>query len=160
MKAAPLMLCALAMLATPAAAQHDSHHDRLNERGKRFMGFDQEAAGHRFLLVKEGGLIEVTAKDGSDAASIGQIRRHLTHIAGAFGKGDFDLPALVHDTKAVPGVEAMKKHAAALTFAFEPLDRGGQVRITAATPEAVAAVHEFLRFQIKDHKTGDPLVAR
>jgi len=31
------------------------------------------------------------------------------------------------------------------------------VRIVAKTPEARAAVHEFLRFQITDHRTGDPL---
>jgi len=160
MKAATLMLCALAMFTTPAAAQHDQHHAGLNERGTRFMGFDQEATAHHFILVRDGGRIEVTAKDGKDAVSVGRIREHLAHIAAAFSKGEFDLPALVHDTKAVPGVEAMKKQGAALTFAFEPIDRGGHVRITGATPEAIAAVHEFLHFQIKDHKTGDPLIAK
>jgi hypothetical protein len=30
------------------------------------------------------------------------------------------------------------------------------VRIRTSDPEAVAAVHEFLRFQIRDHGTGDP----
>jgi hypothetical protein len=28
------------------------------------------------------------------------------------------------------------------------------VRITAHDPEAVAAVHDFLRFQIREHQTG------
>jgi hypothetical protein len=51
----------------------------------------------------------------------------------------------------------MKTHAAALTFEFVEVDRGGQVRITGSSPEAIAAVHEFLRFQISDHKTGDPV---
>lgn len=124
------------------------------------MGFDQEKTTHHFILTKDGGRIQVTANDPNDAESIARIREHLQHIAVVFAKGDFTLPSLIHDTKAVPGVEGMKKNSDALTFTFEPIDRGGHVRIAGRSPEAVAAVHEFLRFQITDHKTGDPLVAK
>jgi hypothetical protein len=44
-----------------------------------------------------------------------------------------------------------------ISFAYEETERGGRVRISTADREALAAVHEFLRFQIKDHQTGDPL---
>jgi hypothetical protein len=37
------------------------------------------------------------------------------------------------------------------------MDDGGHIRIATESPEALAAVHDFLRFQIKDHQTGDPL---
>jgi hypothetical protein len=147
----------LLALAAPAAAQHEHG---LDQRGKRFMGFDQQTTAHHFILLQDGGRIEVTAKDPGDTAAITQIRDHLRHIATVFATGDFNLPALVHDTKAVPGVDAMKANARSLTFTFEPIDRGGHVRITGATPQAIAAVHEFLRFQITDHKTGDPLVVK
>lgn len=30
------------------------------------------------------------------------------------------------------------------------------VRITSSGPAAVKAVHDFLRYQIKEHATGDP----
>lgn len=148
-------------LVTPAIAQnpHD-HHAALNERGRQFMGFDQVKTSHHFILLKDGGKIQVAANDASDAESIGQIRDHLKHIASVFAKGDFNLPSLIHDTKAVPGVEAMKAQLDALSFTFEAIDRGGHVRITGKTPEAIAAVHEFLRFQITDHKTGDPLLVK
>jgi TusA-related sulfurtransferase len=33
--------------------------------------------------------------------------------------------------------------------------RGARIRISTNTPEAVKAIHKFLRFQIKDHQTGD-----
>ena len=153
-----LTACLLgAGLATTAArAQDHQHNDALNERGKRFMGFDQEATTHHFVVTKDGGRVEVTAKDPADASSISQIRQHLRHIAHLFGEGDFSTPALVHDQK-VPGVAAMKAAGKAITYTFEEIDRGGHVRIAATTPAAVAAVHEFLRFQIKDHGTGDPL---
>jgi hypothetical protein len=34
------------------------------------------------------------------------------------------------------------------------------VRITSSDAEALAAVHDFLRFQIKGHKTGDTTEVR
>jgi hypothetical protein len=34
------------------------------------------------------------------------------------------------------------------------------VDITTTNREALAAVHEFLAFQISDHKTGDPVTVR
>jgi hypothetical protein len=161
MNPASLALIALVALPGPAAAQNPHDHTAaLNERGTRFMGFDQHATTHHFTLLPDGGRIEVTAKEAGDAASIAQIRDHLRHIAAVFAKGDYNLPALVHDTKAVPGVAAMKTHAAALTFEFVEVDRGGQVRITGSSSEAIAAVHEFLRFQIKDHRTGDPTIVK
>jgi hypothetical protein len=35
-------------------------------------------------------------------------------------------------------------------------ENGGRVLIETKDAEALAAVHEFLRFQIEDHQTGDP----
>jgi hypothetical protein len=160
MRTGILTMWAALLFVAPAAAQHDQHHAALNERGARFMGFSQEATTHHFLLTNDGGRIQVTANDAKDGPSIAEIREHLRHIAQVFGKGDFELPGLVHDTRAVPGVDAMKQHGADLTFTFAAIDRGGHVRITGATPEAVAAVHDFLTFQITDHKTGDPLVVK
>lgn len=147
------------LIAAPAAAQHD-HHAALDARGAKFMGFDQKATAHHFILTKDGGRIEVTARDAKDTTSVKQIREHLQHIATVFAKGDFTLPGLIHDTRTVPGVDAMKRTAAALTFRFEEIAEGGHVKITSADPEAIAAVHDFLRFQITDHKTGDPLTPR
>ena len=149
-----------ALVVPPTAQNPHDHHAALNERGKTFMGFDQNKTTHHFILSKDGGTIQVTAKDAQDAESIAQIRDHLKHIAGVFAKGDFDLPALIHDTKAVPGVEGMRRQGSALTYTFEEIARGGHVRITGSTAEAIVAVHEFLRFQITDHKTGDSLVVR
>lgn len=38
---------------------------------------------------------------------------------------------------------------------FEESERGGRIQITTGNAEAVAAIHQFLRFQIADHGTGD-----
>ena len=37
------------------------------------------------------------------------------------------------------------------------LKQGARVRMSTRNPEALNAIYEFLRFQIKEHKTGDSL---
>ena len=145
--------------AAAATAQDHQHSPGLDARGKKFMGFDQQATTHHFILTKDGGRIEVTARKADDTKSISEVRNHLTHIASVFAMGDFNIPALVHD-KPVPGVEELKRQGAAVTYSYKEVDGGGFVRLSATSSAAVAAIHEFLRFQIKDHGTGDPLIVK
>ena len=42
-----------------------------------------------------------------------------------------------------------------IQYEFQSTERGGRLRITTADAKALAAVHQFLRFQIEDHGTGD-----
>ena len=149
----------VAMLLTSTAAQqpplqHGQHH--ADDRARHGMGFDQQTTTHHFLLKPDGGVIEVTAKPEAAAATVDQIRTHLQHIAGAFAKGDFALPMFIHSTEP-PGVATMKARNATMTFSYDIRPRGGRVLIHTKDAEALAAVHEFLRFQIREHRTGDPL---
>lgn len=129
------------------------------ERGEKGMGFSQTATTHHFLLNPNGGVIQVEVKDSADATNREQIRMHLGHIAKAFQSGDFDIPMLVHDT-VPPGVPEMKQLRKEIHCAFEETPNGGRVVITSANKEALEAIHRFLRFQIEEHKTGDPMDAR
>jgi hypothetical protein len=38
------------------------------------------------------------------------------------------------------------------------LPNGARVKVSSQNPKAVAAIHDFLRFQIQDHRTGDSSV--
>jgi hypothetical protein len=49
----------------------------------------------------------------------------------------------------------MKEKHAEISYSFEELPAGGRARIKTADPDALKAVHDFLRFQIEDHHTGD-----
>ncbi|MCA1619397.1 MAG: hypothetical protein LC795_08835 [Acidobacteria bacterium] len=134
---------------------HDSHLAEVNARGARAMGFSQTETEHHFLLTRDGGVIQVETKTAADAANRERVRQHLAHVSRMFAAGDFDTPMLVH-ARTPPGADRMSRLKADITYAFEETGRGGRVRIRARTPEALAAVHEFLRFQIEDHQTGDP----
>jgi len=124
------------------------------ERGDHVMGFDHAKTTHHFLLTPAGGRIEAESNDPADTESRDQIRMHFTHIAKMFSEGDFEAPMLIHE-KAPPGVPVMKKLKSAIRYDFEPSERGGAIVITTKNARALEAVHEFLRFQIDDHKTGD-----
>jgi hypothetical protein len=80
---------------------------------------------------------------------------HLSHIAGMFAAGNFEAPMLIHG-QVPPGVPVLEKLKSEVRYKFEEIDRGGRVRISTKNADALQAVHEFLRFQISDHQTGDP----
>ncbi len=161
------VLALLAFGATAASAQqqpaascpHAVHHDKMkemNERGDHAMGFAQDKTAHHFRLLGDGGAIEVGAADAQDTASRDQIRAHLRHISRMFSEGNFDAPAFIHD-QTPPGVPVMRRLKAEIEYSFEQTERGARVRIRTRNKEALAAVHDFLRFQIEEHQTGDPL---
>lgn len=131
------------------------HHAGVVARGEHTMGFSQEKTTHHFLLFKDGGEISVTANDPKDADSRDMIRMHLSHIARMFADGNFNAPMLIHGTTP-PGVPVMKDLRDQIKYRYQEKDSGGQVHIQSTNPHAVEAIHEFLRFQIKEHETGDP----
>ncbi len=140
--------------ATVAQADHAAHHSGVNQRGDQVMGFSHEKTTHHFRLHPDGGSIEVEANDTNDSASQQQIRTHLRHIARKFAVGDFAAPMLIH-AQSPPGVATLKQLKSVLRYQFEETQKGARVRIATKNAKARAAVHEFLRFQIADHKTGD-----
>jgi len=129
---------------------------QLDARGDQVMGFDHERTRHHFRLAKDGGSIEVEVTDPADGASREAIRKHLAQIAELFGGGDFAMPGAIHE-RALPGVETMQRLKGEIAYRYEETERGGRVRIISANPKARESIHAFLRAQIEDHRTGDPL---
>jgi hypothetical protein len=151
----PLQTTSLASSGRSGTTQDEQHHQHMNERGEQGMGFSQSTTSHHFLIQSTGGAIQVGVKDSKDSAGRDHIRMHLAHTAKAFATGDFDIPMFVHDT-IPPGVPEMKKMRREITYSFEETPSGGQVLIRTSNPEALAAVHKFLRYQIEEHQTHDP----
>jgi hypothetical protein len=134
----------------------DRRQEGVVERGDEIMGFSHEKTTHHFRLYADGGSIEVEANQAEDAASRDQIRSHLGHIAAMFAAGNFQAPMLIH-AQNPPGAEAMKRLRDRIQYQLGTTPQGARIRITTKDPEALRAVHEFLRFQIADHQTRDSL---
>jgi hypothetical protein len=133
------------------AAQHQAD---VEKHGDEAMGFPHDKTFHHFRLYSDGGAIEVTVNDTKDSQNRQAIRSHLTHIVTMFSNGEFSIPMFIHDV-VPPGVSVMKEKRTEISYGFEELPSGGRVRIKTTNPEALKAVHDFLRFQIEDHHTGD-----
>jgi hypothetical protein len=157
MTALALLLCVPVFAQDKPADPHAAHAAGVDTRGDHAMGFDHDKTTHHFLMRKDGGLIQITANDPKDKASRDAIRAHLPHIARMFSEGDFEAPMFIHDTRQPAGVPTLKRLKSEVRYKYEPIESGGRVRITTRNPEAVAAVHDFFRMQIRDHRTGDPL---
>jgi hypothetical protein len=136
-----------------ASHEHDSAFKSLQRRGARVMGVDQYTSMHQFEALADGGRIELQ-RDVEDSAGVEAIRDHLRTIARQFAAGDFSASATIH-AREVPGTAAIRARRASIRYAFRPLPRGGEVRITTRDAAALRAVHEFLAFQRADHRTEE-----
>jgi hypothetical protein len=143
-----------AALAQESTASCAAHHAGVDARGDHVMGFSHEKTTHHFRLTKTGGAIEVSANDPADRESRDAIRGHLAHIATMFAAGDFDAPMLIHD-RVPPGVPTLRKRKASVHWTYEDTERGGRVVASTSDAKSLRAIHDFLRFQIEDHRTGD-----
>jgi hypothetical protein len=136
-----LFVCALAT----ASAQHSPG-----------MHFDQHATTHHFLIAANGGSIVISANDAADAETLSMVRMHLQEIAQEFAKGKFDSPMITHGE--VPaGVPVMIAKKQLIKYSYTERPSGGIVVIATNDAGALKAIHEFMRYQITEHKTGDPL---
>ena len=147
-----VLLCAA--VSSVVNAQHADHAAMLKQRGAAAMGFDQDKAVHHFLVMPDGGTIQVEARDTADTATLAAIRTHLRQIAISFSAGNFDAPFATHG-EVPPGVPATRQLKSAIKYRFEETANGGRVRIATTNADAVAAIHAFLRYQIREHRTGD-----
>jgi hypothetical protein len=152
------VLCVLVSLVSIAVSldARQEHHGQ----GDMVMGFDQARTTHHFLLFNDGGAIDVSVNDPADTKTRDAIRSHLPHIAMMFGAGNFEAPMLVHDSKNVPGTKLMTERNGVIRYQYVETANGGRVNAVTSDPDALAAVHAFLTFQIAEHKTGDPTTVR
>jgi len=134
------------------ASQHQAD---VEKQGDEAMGFPHDKTSHHFRLYADGGAIELTVNDVKDSQDVQAIQSHLAHIVMMFSNGDFSIPMFIHD-QTPPGVPVMKEKRAEISYSFEALPTGGKVRIKTSNLEAIKGIHDFLRFQIEDHHTGDP----
>jgi hypothetical protein len=138
---------------------HGSHSAGVDARGDDAMGFSHEKTTHHFPLSPNGGAIEISANDPSDTESTAAIREHLSMITKKFAAGDFDIPMLIHET-VPPGVEVMKRLRSQVRYRYEESEHGARITISSDNAEAIGAIQKFLRFQIEEHMTGDPVTVR
>ena len=94
-----------------------------------------DGSSKHFILDKQGGAIEVRVANSNDKQGRNAIRRQLRDEA----------------RDRVPfGTAAMKERKSEIKYRYEKTAYGGRIRIIARSPEALAAVQDFLRSQMRN----------
>ena len=130
----------------------------VNSRFGKALGTDVEKIVQHYYLLKNGGVMEFTAKDPGDTSTISALQKYMNAQKDLFEKGKIDADAEVH-SRVPDGVPALKKLRNEITFFAVKSENGAALRMFSVDNEARQAIQQFLKFQISEHKTGDPMVA-
>jgi hypothetical protein len=127
----------------------------LLSRATKVSGFDSDRVTRHFYVLKNGGAVEITAKDPNDEATIKAIQAHLKKESDQLTKGNFEIAANIYG-RTPESAPQLKKLRDDVTYATVPQENGGVLRMLTVNPTAKSAIHDYLRFQIDQLKTGDP----
>ncbi len=124
-------------------------------RINKVVGFDSERVQRHFYVLKNGGAIEVLANDANDAATIKAIQSYLKKESELYTKGNFENASAMYG-KAPDGTITLKKLRDDVSFVMVPEENGAVLRMLTVNPQAKNAIHDYLKYQIDQLKTGDP----
>ena len=139
--------------ASLASATDPSRQAEVSARGAHVMPFDLKATTHLFSKSKAGGVQQVIAKNPQDSTQIRLIREHLREISDQFTTGNFSGPTHIHGAS-MPGLNELKNaKRGEVSFNYQDLPGGGQIRYSTASVLFVAALHRWFDAQLSDHGT-------
>lgn len=124
-------------------------------RNSQLLGFDLTKTNQHFYLYKNGGAIDISAKNVDDVGSIAAVRRYLEKQEKLFAKGDIELQKQVY-TQLPQSLLTMRKLKDEISFSYTATDEGGALRMFTINKDARQAIHDYLKSQIVDNQTGDP----
>jgi hypothetical protein len=127
-----------------------------SDKDAKPLPFDEGKATQHFYLLKNGGAVELAAKDPADKPTIEAIQKHLELQAKNFEKGNFDITS-TEKGKFPESVNTMKKLRKEITFEVMQLDAGAALRMFSVNTQARQAIQDFLKLQIEERHTGDPM---
>lgn len=145
---------------TTSSFSNESNHTRqsstnmtmmkMMERGDIAMGFNQNTIAHQFIGISNGGKIIITALNGSDRQTIGQIKNHVLDIQKEFADGNFTKPFFIH-AQEVPGAEVMSDKKDLIKYSIFEMNNGSSLLLTTNDKELIDAIRRFMEFQAREH---------
>ncbi len=142
------------LIASVAVAQTTPTAADANARLARVVGVIPDSIVLHYYLVKNGGVIEITTKQPDDTATANAIMKYLESQKDLFDKGKNDSDNDVHGQMPA-GLLTMKKLKNDITFNAVRQDNGGVLRIFSVNEQARQAIHDYMKYEIAAHATGD-----
>ena len=119
--------------------------------------YDRDRVVHHFYLYPDGGSMTLSVKDPSDTETRKAVRAYVQRVSQLIVFGNLDRPREQFG-QGIPGLDRIadaRARKATITVRSSAPDEGSHIVFATADPGALQGLHEFLRFQIEDLKTGD-----
>jgi hypothetical protein len=140
--------------ATPAA---DPFQD-MNARFSRLLGVSLDKIKLHYYIVKNGGVVDISAKDPNDSSTIAAIQKYLQNQKDLWEKGKESAVTAVHE-RPPESAATMRRLRNEITFYMAKTDTGGDLRMFSINDQARLAIQDYMRFEIAEHRTGDSTTA-
>jgi hypothetical protein len=118
--------------------------------------FDKTRTKLHFELLPNGGAIDLTAKSPPNAKTEEELQALAQYISASLASGNFALQIFVEPV-APPNLPQLTKHKDDFAYQIEKVANTTRIRIATTDMVALQALHDFLRFEIVAHKTGDSM---
>jgi hypothetical protein len=149
-----VVIAVLASLAAAQAAPTPDPEQEMNSRFSKAVGVPLDKFILHYYLVKNGGVVELAAKDPSDTSTIEAIQKYLQGQKELWEKGKETVVTDIHGKFPEPAA-TMKKLRNEITFYMAKTDAGGVLRMFSINDQARVAIQDYMKFEISEHKTGD-----
>ena len=146
-------LLAFTNLAAAQAPAGDPDQE-IAQRFSHSLGVTLDKVVVHFYLVKNGGVIELAAKDANDNTTINALQKYLQNQKELWEKGKESAVTEVH-AKPPEAALTMRKLRNDITFYMAKTDNGGVLRMFSINDQAKNAIQDYLKYEIAEHKTGD-----
>lgn len=119
--------------------------------------YDRHRVVHHFYLYPDGGMMTLAVTDPVDAETRKAVRAYVQRVSQLMVFGNLERMREQFG-QGMPGLDRIAEargRKATITVRSSTPDEGSHIIFSTADPGALQGLHEFLRFQIDDLKTGD-----
>ena len=119
--------------------------------------YDRHRVVHHFYLYPDGGMMTLAVTDPSDTETRKAVRAFVQRVSQLMAVGDL-AKLRKQFGEGVPGLDRIAEargRKATITVRSSTPDEGSTIIFSTTDRGALQGLHEFLRFQIEDLKTGD-----
>ena len=148
-KSAVFLAAVILLVISPGAAA-DTPQERVHRMSHDVMPFDMSKTVHVFRMTESGGILRVLARDPSDSEQIALIRRHLSHEAQRFRRGDYSDPARLHGAD-MPGLAELQARPSEIKVSYSELPGGAQLTFETRDLQLLTAIHRWFGAQLSEH---------
>lgn len=144
------MVNAVIMLFSHSGTRAETEQERVHHMSHHVMPFDISKTIHVFRMTESGGVQKVLARDPSETDQILLIRKHLSHEAVKFGRGDYTDPTKLHGAD-MPGLAELRANPSKVKVSYSELPEGAQLAFDTKDLSMLTAIHRWFGAQLSEH---------